>query len=71
MFTARTLLRTNKLRSDGRAPIALVITANRKRTYLATGLYLKLAGWDERRGRARGRTETAARINRRRASTGG
>jgi integrase len=65
MFTARTRLRTGKLRSDGRAPIALVITANRKRTYLATGLYLKPAAWDERRGRARGRTETAARINRR------
>ena len=65
MFTARALLRASKIRSDGRAPLTLVVTASRKRAYLATGLHLRPAEWDESKARAKGRSETAARINRR------
>lgn len=45
--------RKDKLRKDGKAPIYLRVTADRKSRYKSTGIYVKPKDWNEEKGEVR------------------
>jgi len=63
--TLKFVLRTDKRRADGTAPIYLRITERRRSRYLATGIYVDPKDWNEARQQVRRSHPLAAAINRR------
>lgn len=51
--TVKAVLRPDKARADGTAPLWIRITANRKSRYLATGIYLDPKHWNKTKARVR------------------
>jgi len=61
--TVTPVLRESKQRDDGRAPIWIRITANRKSRYLSTGIKIAPKHWNERRREVRKSHELASAYN--------
>lgn len=57
------ILRTSKKRDDGRAPIWIRITANRKSRYISTGIYIDPDHWNDRKRKVRKSHELASAYN--------
>ncbi len=57
------ILRTSKERDDGRAPIWIRITANRKSRYISTSIYIKPKHWNDRKQEVRKSHELASAYN--------
>jgi len=57
------ILRTSKQRDDGRAPIWIRITANRKSRYISTGIYINPDHWNDRKREVRKSHELASAYN--------
>jgi hypothetical protein len=57
------ILRTSKQRDDGRAPIWIRITANRKSRYISTGIYIDPDHWNERNREVRKSHELTSAYN--------
>lgn len=57
------ILRTSKQREDGRAPIWIRITANRKSRYISTGIYIDPNDWNDRKREVRKSHELASAFN--------
>lgn len=57
------ILRTSKERDDGRAPIWIRITANRKSRYISTGIYIEPRHWNDRKRKVRKSHELASAYN--------
>jgi site-specific recombinase XerD len=57
------ILRTSKKREDGRAPIWVRITANRKSRYISTSIYIKPKHWNDRKRKVRKSHELASAYN--------
>ena len=55
--------RTSKERDDGRAPVWIRITANRKSRYISTGIYIEPKYWNERKSKVRKSHELASAYN--------
>ena len=51
--TVKLVLRRDKRKADGTAPVWLRITANRKSRYISTGIYLEPKHWNETKQRVR------------------
>jgi site-specific recombinase XerD len=51
--TTKLLLRESKKRSDGKAPIWLRITANRRSRYISSGIFIEPEDWNENRSEVR------------------
>ena len=58
--TVKPILRSSKARSDGRAPIWIRITANRKSRYVSTGVYVEPKYWNEKKKKVRKSHELAS-----------
>ena len=61
--TLKFVLRTTNARDDGRAPIYLRITANRKSRFKTTGILVKPKHWNEERQEVRKSHELASAYN--------
>lgn len=57
------VLKKEKLRADGTAPVYLRATANRKSVYTATGIYLRPRDWNETRQEVRANHDLAVAYN--------
>lgn len=57
------ILRSSKERDDGRAPIWIRITANRKSRYISTSIYIKPKHWNDRKREVRKSHELASAYN--------
>jgi integrase len=62
-ITVTPVLRTSKKRDDGRAPVWIRITANRKSRYVSTGIKVEPKHWNERRREVRKSHELASAYN--------
>lgn len=62
-ITVAAVLRTTKQRDDGRAPVWLRITANRKSRYLSTGIKIEPKYWNENRREVRKSHELSSAYN--------
>lgn len=63
--SVKLVLRQDKTRADGTAPVYIRITANRKSRFLATGVAVDPRDWNERRQEVRASHELAKALNRR------
>jgi integrase len=61
--TVTPVLRESKQRDDGRAPIWIRITANRKSRYISTGIYIQPKSWNDRKLKVRKSHELASAYN--------
>ena len=62
-MSVRPVLRSSKERDDGRAPIWVRITMNRKSRYISTGIYIKSKHWNDRKREVRKTHELASAYN--------
>jgi integrase len=62
-ITVTPVLRSSKLRADGRAPVWVRITANRKSRYVSTGIYIQPKYWNENKQTVRSSHELASAYN--------
>jgi integrase len=61
--TVKLLLRESKARADGKAPVWLRVTANRKSRYLSSGVYVDPGKWNEGRAEVRKSHPLASSLN--------
>ncbi|WP_263841507.1 tyrosine-type recombinase/integrase [Salinibacter sp.] len=62
-MSVRPVLRSSKEREDGRAPVWVRITINRKSRYISTGIYIKPKHWNDRKRKVRKSHELAPAYN--------
>jgi len=63
MASIKAVLRTNKTKGDGTAPVALRITHKQKTKYIWTKRYIKPNNWDANRQKAKGMSKAANELN--------
>ncbi|PAP75070.1 site-specific integrase [Rubrivirga marina] len=63
--SVKLVLRTQKTRADGLAPVYLRATANRKSRFTSTGIYVRPRDWNDRRQEVRSSCDLADAYNRR------
>jgi len=61
--SVKLLLRKDKSKADGTAPVWLRITANRKSRYVSTGVYLEPKYWNKTKQRVRASHPIAPALN--------
>ncbi|MEL6706016.1 MAG: site-specific integrase [Bacteroidota bacterium] len=62
-ITTKLVLRTSKTRADGKVPVYLRITANRKTRMRSTGIYVEPKHWNGRRGEVRASHDISDALN--------
>jgi hypothetical protein len=63
LFTVRPELRTNIKNKDGKHPVSICVTIQRKRTYHNTGISLLETQWDNAKGKVKSSVQNAASYN--------
>ena len=61
--SVKLVLRKDKTKKDGTAPIAIRVTANRKSKYMSTGVYIEPKYWNEKKQQIRASHPIAASLN--------
>lgn len=61
--SVKLVLRTQKLRADGTAPVFVRVTANRKSRFVTTGVYVRPKDWNEKRQEVRASHDLAEAYN--------
>ncbi len=61
--TVKLILRKDKVKKDGTAPIYIRVTANRKSNYVATGISIEPKHWNERKQQVRASHDIAPALN--------
>ena len=63
MATVTILLKKEKLKADGTAPIYFRVINNRKTTFVSSQIYIKPSEWDEDKIRVKVKNKNSERLN--------